>query len=103
MPTLRTHDGALISFSDDGAGTAVVMVPGICCSSRWWAFQRDALADGYRVIDVDLRGIGSSPPVGHGHRVARYSMDVAELLGLLELEGVVLVGWSLGASISLGL
>src|SRR5687768_6510096 len=76
---------------------------GICCSQRWWQRQREELAGQLRLVSIDLRGIGGSAHVVHGHRVARYSADVAELIARLDLRGVVLVGWSLGASLSLGL
>jgi non-heme chloroperoxidase len=55
------------------------------------------------LIALDPRGVGESPAVSHGHRVARYSADVAELIETLDLRDVVLVGWSLGFSVSLGI
>lgn len=103
MPTMKTSDGATIAFTDEGLGTAVLFVPGICCSERWWGFQRETLRATHRFIAVDLRGIGTSPRVAHGHRVARYAADISELIESLELRQVVVVGWSLGVSIVLAL
>src|SRR5436190_778098 len=103
MPSVRTSDGATIAFTDEGSGRPVVLVPGICCSRRWSDPQRVALRAAHRVVAVELRGIGASPRVEHGHRVARYAADVSELIESLSLRGVVVVGWSLGFSIALAL
>ncbi len=101
--TITATDGAVIAYSDEGAGAPVVLLPGLCCSKRWWEPQRTELARTHRVISVDFRSVGNSPPTRQGHRVARYAMDVAELLAQTALEDVVLVGWSLGASVCLAL
>jgi non-heme chloroperoxidase len=101
--SITTRDGAAIAFADEGAGTTLVLLPGICCSRRWWSLQVAALSGAHRLVTIDFRGVGESRPVSHGHRVARYSADVAELIEALDLRGVVLVGWSLGFSVSLGL
>ena len=53
------------------------------------------------MISLDLRGVGGSSRTDHGHRVARYASDVAELIEQLDLRDVTLVGWSLGYSMSL--
>lgn len=103
MASLTTRDEAAIAFADEGAGPALVLLPGICCSRRWWSLQVAALSGAHRVVTIDFRGVGESPPVSHGHRVARYSADVAELIEALDLRDVVLVGWSLGFSVTLGL
>jgi non-heme chloroperoxidase len=103
MPTITTRDGATIAFTDEGSSTPVLLIPGICCSQRWWDRQREALVATNRVIGIDPRGIGASPAVPHGHRVARYAADVAELIERLDLRQVVVVGWSLGFSVSLAL
>ena len=97
------QDGATIAFTDEGSGRPVVLIPGICCSRRWWDLQREALRADHRVISVDVRGIGCSPQIAHGHRVARYAADVAALIESLDLREVVVVGWSLGFSIALAL
>jgi hypothetical protein len=36
---LATADGASIAFADEGSGTPVLFVPGICCGRRWWDLQ----------------------------------------------------------------
>jgi pimeloyl-ACP methyl ester carboxylesterase len=60
-----------------------------------WAGQRP-LAGRYRLLFVDRRGFGDSPPAG-GEDFERDADDVAELLG----DGAHLVGHSYGAIVSL--
>ncbi|WP_460530675.1 alpha/beta fold hydrolase [Flindersiella endophytica] len=102
MPTFVTQDGVSIAFSDEGAGAPVVLVPGICCSRNWWSRQA-ALTERFRVVSPDLRGVGRSERVRHGHRISRYGADLAELLEQLDLREVVLVGWSMGCSVALAM
>jgi non-heme chloroperoxidase len=102
-PSFTTTDGATISFSDVGEGRPLLFVPGICCSRRWWNRQTGSLAGPLRAIATDLRGLGASPPVRHGHRIARYGADVAELMEHLNVHDAVLLGWSVGSSASLSL
>jgi pimeloyl-ACP methyl ester carboxylesterase len=53
-----------------------------------------------RVITPDLRAHGDSADVSWGHRISRYAKDMKELIEHLGLEDVVLLGWSMGASIA---
>jgi pimeloyl-ACP methyl ester carboxylesterase len=79
-----------------GDGEAAVFVHG---SFGWgeetWRAQR-SLADHYKLLLVDRRGFGASPPNGRVD-FERDADDVAELLG----EGAHLVGHSYGGVVSL--
>jgi non-heme chloroperoxidase len=55
------------------------------------------LSERFRVINVDLPGHGESPPRDGGHTMEQYARDLKHLLTELELEGAVLVGWSMGS------
>ncbi len=70
-------------------------------AAYWWQKNVPELAESHRVIALDLRGHGLSGKTDEGHRLARYARDVRHLLATLELAGVSLVGWSMGASIVL--
>jgi pimeloyl-ACP methyl ester carboxylesterase len=87
------------SWGDDGP--LAVLVHGVTSSSRTWWRAGPALAGrGYRVVAVDLRGHGASPPTVAGLALADLADDVAETVdGPVEL----LVGHSLGALVSLEL
>jgi non-heme chloroperoxidase len=98
MPELITNDGVQIHYEDSGSGPPVVFLPGWSMSSRWFDQQAAALADDYRVLQVDPRGHGRSGQPRHGYRLARSAHDLNELLESLDLHDVVVVGWSLACS-----
>ncbi len=90
-------DGARLAYDDLGAGRPVVLIHGVSMSRRFFDRNAAPLAERFRVINVDLRGHGESPAHEGGHTVAQYARDVKHLLGVLELDGAVLVGWSMGS------
>ena len=90
-------DGARLAYDDLGAGRPVVLIHGVTMSRRFFDRNAAPLAERFRVINVDLRGHGESPAHEGGHTVAQYARDVKHLLGVLELDGAVLVGWSMGS------
>jgi pimeloyl-ACP methyl ester carboxylesterase len=98
---LTTTDGIRLSYHSRGAGRPILLVPGICTGQRWWNRQTEALASQHRVITFDFRGTGESARTPRGPRVARYAADLHQLLTALDLTDVVLVGWSLGCSVTL--
>jgi pimeloyl-ACP methyl ester carboxylesterase len=99
VPDLALRDGASIHYEDAGSGRPLVLLHGVCMSSRFFREQA-ALAGRHRVLTVDFRGHGASAPCDHGHTVAQYARDVHELLEALQLEGAVLVGWSMGSIVA---
>jgi pimeloyl-ACP methyl ester carboxylesterase len=89
-------DGARLAYDDTGKGRPVVLLHGVCMSRRFFEHNTGPLAERFRVVNVDLRGHGESPASEGGHTVAQYAQDVKHLLDTLELDGAVLVGWSMG-------
>jgi pimeloyl-ACP methyl ester carboxylesterase len=99
MPNLNVGDTRLWYY-DEGTGPPVVFVHGFAHSSRAWQQQRDFVsAHGRRALALDLRAHGRSEAVLAGHTVASYARDLRCLIQTLDLEGVVAVGHSLGASV----
>jgi pimeloyl-[acyl-carrier protein] methyl ester esterase len=93
-------DGASIAFHEEGAGRPLVLLHGLMAHLGFFEKQRE-LADGFRIIGVDLRGHGASlnSPQPTPPTIARLARDVAELAEHLQLRDAVAVGWSLGASV----
>jgi non-heme chloroperoxidase len=89
-------DGARLAYDDTGTGRPVVLIHGVCMSRRFFDRNTAALAERFRVVNLDLRGHGESPASEGGHTVAQYAQDVKHLLDTLELEDATLVGWSMG-------
>ena len=51
------------------------------------------------MIALDLRGHGDSERPAHGYRISRLAKDVHDVLEALDLEGVTLLGHSMGCSV----
>ena len=67
------------------------MIHGWTFSGRFFSRNVDALAEGFRVITLDLRG--------HGYRVPRLAKDLDDLLDALDLKDATVLGWSLGCPV----
>ncbi|WP_026534545.1 alpha/beta fold hydrolase, partial [Arthrobacter sp. H14] len=84
-------------FEDHGAGQPVVLIHGYPLSGASWERQTMALLDaGYRVITYDRRGFGRSSQPTTGYDYDTFASDLNILLETLELDDVVLVGFSMG-------
>jgi pimeloyl-ACP methyl ester carboxylesterase len=79
----------------------VLLLHGGSAHSHWWESFADAIADGYHVIALDLRGHGDSshadPPA---YRISDYVSDLAALVDQLQLPRLHLIGHSLGAMVA---
>ena len=101
-PPAPTHAGA----TDPGAAAPVsLLVHGITGWWRTWWRLGPALAErGWRVIAVDLRGHGTSPPIDGAATAQRLAADIAatmEALGATRVDA--LIGHSLGAAVAMEL
>jgi non-heme chloroperoxidase len=84
-------------YEDVGSGQPVVLVHGYPLDGHSWEKQTKALLDaGYRVITYDRRGNGQSSKPAVGHDYDTYAADLNELLEQLEIEDIVLGGFSMG-------
>jgi non-heme chloroperoxidase len=93
-----TNDGVALHYVERGEGQPLLIVPGWGMSVRWFSGQLEDLSDRMRVIAFDPRGQGDSDKVSRGQRMARLARDIEDVIVGLEIEDVVLVGWSLGVS-----
>jgi pimeloyl-ACP methyl ester carboxylesterase len=101
---MTTSDGVTLAYDDEGTGRPVVLLHGYSGNRANWEFQRGALIRaGHRVIALDARGHGSSQTPSHGLTMARLGQDTRELLEHLDLQGVALIGHSMGVSIALAM
>ena len=97
--TVGSENGAPIEihYEDHGAGDPVVLIHGYPLDGNSWERQeRDLLANGYRVISYDRRGFGRSSQPTVGYDYDTFAADLDALLEHLDLDGVVLVGFSMG-------
>ena len=86
-----------VYYEDFGQGQPVILIHGWPLSSKSWEPQVSALLDaGYRVITYDRRGFGKSGASIDGYDYNSLTADLEELLSNLDLQNVVLVGFSMG-------
>jgi valacyclovir hydrolase len=80
--------GSQLHYQDSGRGDAVVLMPGWGGSIADLGQLRRDLADGFRVVAVDLPGSGRSQPQPRHYTPGYYHQDAAVLLGLLDALGI---------------
>lgn len=86
-----------IYYEDFGQGQPVILIHGWPLSGKSWEPQVGALLDaGYRVITYDRRGFGKSQPSLDAYDYNGLTADLEELISNLDLQNVVLVGFSMG-------
>jgi 3-oxoadipate enol-lactonase len=91
---------APLHFIDAGAGPAVVLVHAIGCDLRMWdELAADLIANGMRVIRVDVRGHGASPVPERPYSLAELAGDVAAVLDRCGVARAHWVGLSMGGMI----
>lgn len=102
MSHLATPDGVRLRLSDTGDGpSTIVLVHGWKQSHRLWDETIASLSARHRVVAYDLRGMGESDKPRARYDFDEYADDLAAVIGELGLRDVTLVGWSMGASVSL--
>ncbi|MEV8085133.1 alpha/beta fold hydrolase [Pseudarthrobacter oxydans] len=84
-------------YEDHGSGQPVVLIHGYPLDGSSWEKQTAALLDaGYRVITYDRRGFGKSSKTTEGYDYDTFAADLNTVLTTLDLNDVVLVGFSMG-------
>ena len=91
-----------ISTLQAGQGDPVVAIHGLGATKASFLPTVAALAEGFRVIAMDLPGFGDSgKPLGAAYDAKFFANAVVELLDALELDRAHLVGNSLGGRVAL--
>ncbi|WP_379963508.1 alpha/beta fold hydrolase [Epilithonimonas sp. UC225_85] len=86
-----------IYYEDHGQGQPVILIHGWPLSGKSWELQVPALLEaGYRVITYDRKGFGKSQPTLDRYDYNSLTEDLLELITQLDLQNVVLVGFSMG-------
>ena len=102
MSYLTTPDGTRLRYTDRGSGEkTIVLVHGWKGSHRMWDTATVRLAERFRVIAFDNRGMGESDKPGGRYDFDVLADDLDFVLSELDVREATLVGWSMGVSISL--
>ncbi len=97
---IQTKDGQSLNVEISGQGkTTLFFLHGWLGNLNWWNNQRDAFADKYQIIQMDLVGHGKSSKSRQAWSIDTFAEDVVEVIKQLELNHVVLIGHSMSGSI----
>ncbi|HEU4963492.1 MAG TPA: alpha/beta hydrolase [Bacilli bacterium] len=95
-------NGFRMHYEQAGAGEqTLLLIHGNVASARWWDRVWQPLAERFTVVRVDLRGCGQSERPEEGNTIEQHSADVRALAEHLGLANVIVVGHSLGGSITM--
>jgi pimeloyl-ACP methyl ester carboxylesterase len=93
-------NGTRIHYVIGGKGAPLVLLPG--WPETWWQFHMmmPALAARYRVIAVDLRGMGGSAKPQAGYDKKTMAQDIFELMRHLGYDKINIAGHDIGSMTS---
>mgnify|MGYP001156559308 FL=1 len=90
-----------ITFTDQGKGTAVVLLHGFYENKEMWNAFVPEFSKKHRVITIDLLGHGQTECLGYVHSMEDQADMVHHVLHELKIRKAVLVGHSMGGYIAL--
>jgi pimeloyl-ACP methyl ester carboxylesterase len=96
-----SYKGGRIHYSDRGEGTTIILLHGYLESLEVWNGFADKLANGYRVVAIDLLGHGLSDVYGEIHTMEFMASVVNEVLISLCIDKAFMLGHSLGGYVTL--
>lgn len=91
------HEGLRLRYLEKGQGEPVVLLHGFGDAAEVWEFLLPYLPMGFRFIALDQRGHGESSraPLDR-YRTFDFVQDIEALRSALGIEGLILVGHSMG-------
>jgi len=101
---IETSSGRIAYFETFGKAKPIVLIHGNSCSKEFMIRQLNGLGLKYKMIAIDLPGHGESDNArtpAKNYTITGYANLVAEIIKKLNLESVVVVGWSLGGEIAI--
>ncbi len=97
---VTSSDGVKISFDMQGEGNpALVLIHGWSNNRSIWNAQVSHFSQRYKVVNIDLPGFGESGNNRQNWSMASFGEDVATVIKKINLEQVVLVGFSMGGPV----
>ena len=99
MPLQAVRTGVTLNYEVIGEGEPLLLIMGTSGSIPLWGELLPRLADRYRVIAFDNRGLGGSERGEGPITVASMAEDASALLEALDVPRAHAMGWSLGSAI----
>jgi pimeloyl-ACP methyl ester carboxylesterase len=96
-----TVNGVELHYVEGGEGMPLLCLPG--WPQTWYSFHDVAskLAEKYRVIVVDIRGMGTSAKPENGYDKKTMAQDIYELMKQLGFEKINLLGHDIGGMVAM--
>ncbi len=101
---IETSAGKIAYHETSGKSGPIILIHGNSCSKEYMIKQLDGLGLKYKMIALDLPGHGESSNAlnpSENYTLTGYARIVSEVIQKLNLQPVVVVGWSLGGHIAL--
>lgn len=99
MPLQAVRTGVTLNYEVSGEGDPLLLIMGTSGSILLWAELLPRLAERYRVIAFDNRGLGGSERGEGPITVASMAEDASALLEALDVQTAHVMGWSLGSAV----
>ncbi|MUH36408.1 alpha/beta fold hydrolase [Zobellia amurskyensis] len=98
----NSFDDTKIAYTDQGKGDVVLLIHGFINTKESWedaSLKAELLAEGFRVVALDLRGNGESdkPQTEEAYSFDAEVMDIMFLMQHLRLKKYMAVGYSRGS------
>lgn len=100
MPVIGSTDIELY-FESRGSGDPLVLIPGFASGAWSWSWQADQLAELFRVVTFDPRGVARSKMIDGGAvSIEGIANDIAAILDTLAIEKAHILGISFGGFVA---
>ena len=99
MPFVE-NQGAKIYWDEQGQGARVLLIMGLGYTSVMWHRIRSALAQRYRTVAFDNRGVGLSDVPPGPYSIATMASDAAAVLDAAGVSSAHIFGVSMGGMIA---
>lgn len=99
MPSIE-NQGAKIYWDEQGQGPPVLLIMGLGYTSCMWHRARPALAQRYRTLAFDNRGVGLSDVPPGPYSIVTMAADAAAVLDAAGVAGAHVFGVSMGGMIA---
>jgi 3-oxoadipate enol-lactonase len=94
------NKGAKIYWDEQGTGEPLLLIMGLSYPSRMWHRSRPVLANSYRTIALDNRGVGQSDVPPGIYSIALMASDAAAVMDAAGVESAHVFGVSMGGMIA---
>lgn len=95
-----TSGGARIYWEESGSGEPLLLIMGLGYTHEMWHRSRPLLAEHFRTIVFDNRGVGKSDVPPGPYSIAQMAQDAAAVLDAAAVESAHVFGISMGGMIA---